>query len=33
VVNDLLEDPQKEGFLVYGYADETAILVGGGGLP
>jgi len=30
VVNDLLADPQKEGFLVYGYADETAILVGGG---
>jgi hypothetical protein len=29
VVNDLLEDLQKEGFLVYGYADDTAILVGG----
>jgi len=29
VVNDLLEDLQKEGFLVYGYAAETAILVGG----
>jgi Reverse transcriptase (RNA-dependent DNA polymerase). len=28
VVNDLLEDLQKEGFLVSGYADDTAILVG-----
>jgi hypothetical protein len=27
VVNDILEDLQKEGFLVYGYADDTAILV------
>jgi hypothetical protein len=29
VVDDLLEDLQKEGFPVYGYADETATLVGG----
>lgn len=29
MVNDLLVDLQKEGFLVYGYADETAILIGG----
>ena len=29
VVNDLLEDLQKQGFLFYGYADETAILGGG----
>ena len=29
VVNDLSEDLQKKGFLVYGYADDTAILVRG----
>jgi hypothetical protein len=29
VVNDLSEDLQKEGFLVYGYADDIAILVRG----
>jgi len=29
VVNDLSQDLQKEGFLVYGYADDTAILVRG----
>jgi len=29
VENDLLEDLQKEGFLVYGYADDTVILVRG----
>jgi len=27
VVNDLLEDLQKDGFQVYGYADDVAILV------
>jgi hypothetical protein len=27
VVNDRLEDLQKEGFLVYGYADDIAISV------
>jgi hypothetical protein len=29
VVNDLSEDLQKERFLVYGYADDIAILVRG----
>jgi hypothetical protein len=29
VVNYLLEDLQNEGFLVYGYADDIAILVRG----
>jgi hypothetical protein len=29
VVNDLLKDLQKEGFLAYGYADDTAISVRG----
>ena len=28
MVNDLLEDLQKDGFQVYGYADDIAILVG-----
>jgi len=28
MVNDLLEDLQKDGFQVYGYADDMAILVG-----
>jgi len=29
VVNDLSQDLQKERFLVYGYADDIAILVRG----
>jgi hypothetical protein len=29
MVNDLLEYLKKEGFLVYGYTDDIAILVGG----
>jgi hypothetical protein len=29
IVNDLLEDLQRKGFRVYGYADDIAIVVGG----
>lgn len=29
MVNDLIECLKKEGFLVYGYTDDTAILVRG----
>jgi hypothetical protein len=29
VVNNLLEDLQREGFHVYGYADDTAVVAGG----
>jgi hypothetical protein len=29
VVNDLLEELQREGFHIYGYADDIAIVVGG----
>jgi hypothetical protein len=28
VVNDLLEDLRREGFHVYGYADDIAVLAG-----
>ena len=29
MVNNLLKDLKKEGFLIYGYTDDTAILVTG----